>query len=127
MRRPIAAALAAVAAAAVVVAPRLVGGGDAAAAPAARPAVTIRMGEFFFRPRQVTVHVGQPVRFVNVGKIQHTVADTDRRWNIRSALIRPRPLDHGAVQTVRFATTGTVYYLCTFHPTLMRGRIVVVP
>ena len=126
MRRPLAAALAAVAAAAAVAAPRLVGGGEAAAAPAARGAVTIRMGEFFFRPREITVHVGQAVRFVNVGKIQHTVADTDRRWNVRSKLIKPRPLGHGAAQTVRFGTAGTVYYLCTFHPTLMRGRILVV-
>jgi plastocyanin len=127
VRRPIALALAAVSAAAVVAAPRQLGGGEAAAAPAARPTVTIRMGEFFFRPRLVTVHVGQAVRFVNVGRIQHTVADTDRRWDVRSRLIRPRPLGHGAAQIVRFARTGTVYYLCTFHPTLMRGRIVVVP
>ena len=92
-----------------------------------RAPVTIKMGEFFYRPARVTVHVGQQVRFVNVGKIQHTVADTDRRWNIRSKLIKPRPLGHGATQTVRFTHAGTVYYLCTFHPTLMRGRIVVVP
>ena len=105
-----------------VAAPALSGGSDST-----RAAVTVRMGEFFFRPKLVTVHVGQTVRFVNVGKIQHTVADTDRRWNIRSKLIKPRPLNHGAVQTVRFSHAGTVYYLCTFHPTLMRGRIVVVP
>ena len=99
-------------------------GGGAAAAP--QPTVTIKLGEFFFRPAQVTVHVGQQVRFVNVGKIVHTVADTDRHWNLRSKLIKPRPLAHGQAQTVRFTGVGTVYYLCTFHPTLMRGRIVVV-
>lgn len=108
--------------AAAVAAPALSGGSDST-----RAAVTIRMGEFFYRPKLVTVHVGQTVRFVNVGKIQHTVADTDRRWNIRSRLIKPRPLGHGALQNVRFQHAGTVYYLCTFHPTLMRGRIVVVP
>ena len=108
--------------AAAVAVPALSGGSDST-----RAAVTIRMGEFFYRPKLVTVHVGQTVRFVNVGKIQHTVADTDRRWSIRSRLIKPRPLGHGAVQTVRFGHAGTVYYLCTFHPTLMRGRIVVVP
>ena len=37
----------------------------------------------------------------------------------------PRPLKHGASQTVRFRKRGTVYYLCTFHPGLMRGTIVV--
>ena len=97
-------------------------GGTAAAAAAP---VTVRMGEFFFRPRVVTVHVGQRVRFVNVGKIVHTVADTDARGNVRSKIIRPRPLAHGQAQVVKFTKAGTVRYLCTFHPTLMKGRIVV--
>jgi plastocyanin len=104
----------------------LSGGAPASAGGATLKPVTVRLGEFFFRPRVVTVHVGQQVRFVNVGKIQHTVADTDAHGNIRSKLIRPRPLAHGQVQIVRFARPGTVRYLCTFHPTLMRGRIVVV-
>jgi plastocyanin len=101
------------------------------ASPTARgarlPVVTIRFGEFFFRPSAATVHVGQKVRFVNVGKIAHTVADTDAHWNIRSKLIHPRPLASGQSQTVVFAHPGLVHYLCTFHPTLMRGTIEVVP
>jgi plastocyanin len=113
------------AAAIAFAAPWLTGGSSAHAAHA-RPTVTISLGEFFFRPAKVTVHVGQTVRFLNVGKIDHTVADTDRRWNLRSRLIEPHPLGHGQAQTVRFRRVGTVYYLCTFHPTLMRGRIVVV-
>ena len=100
--------------------------GSASGGAASRPAVTVRMGEFFFKPRVVTVHVGQAVRFVNVGKIDHTVADTTTRWKAtRSKLIVPRPLSRGDAQTVRFAKPGTVYYLCTFHPSLMRGTIVV--
>ena len=99
--------------------------GGAAAGHAALPPVTVKMGEFFFRPRVVHVRVGQTVRFVNVGKIEHTVADTGVRGNVRSRLIHPRPLAHGAVQVVRFAKPGTIRYLCTFHPTLMRGTIVV--
>jgi plastocyanin len=102
------------------------GGGLKSADAAAAKPVTVRLGEFFFRPRVATVHVGQPVRFVNVGKIEHTVADTDAHGHIRSKLIHPRPLAHGQVQAVKFAGPGTVQYVCTFHPTLMRGRIVVV-
>jgi plastocyanin len=102
------------------------GGASASAGAAARPPVTIRMGDFFFRPGVVKVHVGQAVRFVNVGKIVHTVADTNAKGAVRSKLIHPRPLAHGQVQVVRFAKTGTVHYLCTFHPTLMKGRIIVV-
>jgi plastocyanin len=92
----------------------------------ARHPVTVRLGEYFYKPKVVTVHVGQAVRFVNVGKIEHTVADTDAKGAIRSHLIKPRPLAHGQVQTVRFAKPGRVLYLCTFHPTLMKGRINVV-
>jgi plastocyanin len=102
------------------------GGAPASAGSATARPVTVRLGEFFFRPRIVTVHVGQPLRFLNVGKIEHTVADTDARGNLRSKLIRPRPLAHGQVQVVRFTKPGTVHYLCTFHPTLMKGKIIVV-
>ena len=99
------------------------GGGVAAARSSG--VVTIRMGEYFYAPKVATVRVGQRVRFVNVGKIEHTVADSTRRGAIVSRLIKPRPLAHGATQTVVFRKPGTVYYLCTFHPTLMRGKIVV--
>jgi len=101
-------------------------GVSSAAGHARHPTVTIRMGEFFYRPKHVTVHVGQKVRFLNVGKIAHTVADTDAHGNVRSKLIRPRALAHGESQTVTFSRPGVVDYLCTFHPTLMRGTIDVV-
>jgi plastocyanin len=103
------------------------GASDSVGSTAARRPVTVRLGEFFFKPKVVTVHVGQAVRFLNVGKIEHTVADTDAKGAIRSRLIKPRPLRHGQVQVVRFTKAGPVMYLCTFHPSLMKGRIIVVP
>jgi plastocyanin len=107
--------------------PVLVRGGfpDAAGGATAAPA-TVKLGEFFFKPRILTVRVGQSVRFLNVGKIAHTVADADAKGDLRSKLIRPRPLAHGQSQVVRFSKPGTVFYVCTFHPTLMRGRLIVV-
>ncbi|MDX6516205.1 MAG: hypothetical protein QOH73_1871 [Gaiellaceae bacterium] len=104
------------------------GGKRAAASPPARPPVTVQLGEYFFRPAALTVHVGQPVRFVNVGKIAHTVADR-RKGSATplSRLIRPHELVPGATQTVVFRRPGTVYYFCTFHPSLMAGEIVVIP
>ena len=107
-------------------APRSTGGTATAHAATTRATVTIKLGEFFFRPRNLTVHVGQRIRFLNIGKIGHTVADTDRTWNIRSNLIKPHPLTHGQTQIIHLTHVGVVYYLCTFHPTLMRGRITVV-
>jgi plastocyanin len=104
------------------------GGKHAAAAPTAPRAVTVKLGEYFFRPAQLTVHVGERVRFVNVGKIAHTVADR-RKGSATplSRLIKPHELVPGATQTVVFHRAGTVYYFCTFHPTLMAGQISVLP
>lgn len=95
--------------------------------PAAHAATTkkVTFGEYFYKPKKVTIAVGDSVRFVNVGKIEHTVADSSKSGSIRSTVIKPRPLKHGASQTVRFKKAGTIYYLCTFHPTLMRGVVVV--
>ena len=130
-RRPVAGALAATLSALAFAACGSSSGTTTAAKPAAaaKPSstVTVKFGEYFYRPKIVTVHVGQRLRFVNVGKIEHTVADTTAAGTIRSVLIKPRPLAHGAAQTVTFKQAGTVPYLCTFHPDLMRGSINVVP
>lgn len=96
-----------------------------ATARAATTTTTVRFGEYFYRPKKVTISAGSSVRFVNIGKIEHTVADATKGGTIRSKVIRPRALAHGRSQTVRFTRRGTVYYLCTFHPTLMRGVVVV--
>ena len=122
-RTVIAAAAAAAATATVLVA----GPAGPGATPAAQAATTrtVKLGEYFYAPKKITVSAGDAVRFTNVGKIEHTVAEAARSGTIRSAIIRPRPLKHGASQTVRLRKRGTVYYVCTFHPDLMRGVIVV--
>ena len=124
---PVAAGASALALAAVVVSGALAAPA-ARAAPAAHAAakpVVVSFGEFFYRPATVTVKVGQKLIFRNAGTIAHTVADADAKGEIRSTLIKPRSLDPGQSQTVSFAKPGVVTYLCTFHPTLMRGRILV--
>lgn len=89
-------------------------------------AVVVAMGEYYYRPSDVTVRVGEPVLFRNDGTIEHTVADASPTGEIRSRLIRPRPLAHGDTQRVIFRSPGRVHYICTFHPTLMMGDITVV-
>lgn len=86
---------------------------------------TVKFGEYFYAPKRVSVSAGDAVRFVNVGRIEHTVADSTRSGTIRSTIIRPRPLKRGQSQTVRLRERGTVYYICTFHPDLMRGVVTV--
>ena len=87
----------------------------------------IVMTEYAYAPPALTVRVGEPVIFVNRGRIEHTVADTTPGGGVRSKLIKPRPLAPGDEQQVLFSRPGVVNYLCTFHPTLMKGRIVVEP
>lgn len=98
---------------------------EAVARGVAPTPVTVSFGEFFYKPAVITVKVGQQVIFKNVGKIAHTVANTSAKGEILSTLIKPRNLDPRQTQAVSFAKPGTVTYLCTFHPTLMKGRIVV--
>ena len=98
-------------------------GGGGTAAPS-RATVVIR--DYSYTPRTVTVHVGQPLQFVNRGKVEHTVADVDAKGKLRSKLVKPRALANGQSQVVRFARPGLVHYVCTFHPTLMGGTVHVV-
>ena len=88
--------------------------------------VTVRLGEYFFRSPHLTLRVGDRVRFVNVGKIEHTVADSSKSGVILNRQINVPPLRHGqASLTLAFKKPGTIRYLCTFHPGLMRGTITV--
>jgi plastocyanin len=95
------------------------------AARAAAATHTVKFGEYFYRPKKLTINAGDRVRFTNVGKIDHTVADSTKSGNVLSKIIKPRALSHGQSQTVTFKRRGTVPYLCTFHPDMMRGVIVV--
>ena len=96
-----------------------------ATSPTAEGPATIVMGDFSYAPSSLTVRVGETVTFVNRGKIDHTVADVDANGEIRSKLIKPRPIAPLESQTVVFRTPGTVGYICTYHPTLMSGTITV--
>jgi plastocyanin len=83
----------------------------------------VRFGEYFYRPAVATVRVGERVRFVNVGRIDHTVADVDARGRLRGTVIRPRLLSRGQAQIVTLRAAGIVRYVCTLHPTRMRGVV----
>jgi plastocyanin len=83
----------------------------------------VRFGEYFYRPAVVSVRVGERVRFVNIGRIDRTVADVDARGRLRGTVIRPRLLSRGQAQIVAFRAAGVVRYVCTLHPTRMRGVV----
>jgi plastocyanin len=84
---------------------------------------SVTFGEYFYRPKKLTINAGDRVRFTNIGKIEHTVADSTKSGKVLSKIIKPRPLSHGKSQTVTFTRRGIVRYLCTFHPDMMRATI----
>jgi plastocyanin len=101
-------------------------GSSRAEAAAPKPA-TVVVGDFSYAPATVTVRVGQKVRFVNRGKIGHTVADVNAKGAILGRAIKPTLLETGQSQVVTFTKPGRIPYLCTLHPTLMKGVVVVRP
>ena len=93
----------------------LAGCGAAAASPPPRAAIDI--SGFRFRPAVETVRAGGVVHWHNDGATLH---------NVRGAGSSSRAIRPGASWSRRFTRAGRYPYLCTLHPTQMRGTIVVV-
>jgi plastocyanin len=93
----------------------------AAADPDAGPSATkrVRVGDFFFRKRSVTIQSGDRVRWVWVGRQPHDVTVTrgPRKFNSRTKR-------NGSYRK-RLRARGTYRYICTVHPLDMRGKVVV--
>jgi len=94
-------------------------------APAARKAQTasasasaaVTIGDFFFKPKDVTVSVGESVTWTNTGKVKegHTVTGNGFDSGV---------LKKGDTYTHRFDSAGTFDYVCTIHPN-MRATVTV--
>ena len=79
----------------------------------------VRVGDFFFRSRSVTVQRGDTVRWVWVGQAPHNVTVTRGPRHFSSST-----KTDGAYRK-RLRRPGTYRYVCTVHPDSMRGRVVV--
>lgn len=77
----------------------------------------IVVGDYFFKPGARAVKTGERITWTNAGKIPHNV--------IGNGAFRSRQLDPGDSYAFTFKNTGTYSYLCTLHPTLMSGKVVV--
>lgn len=92
-----------------------------------RPGATVRMRALRFVPSRVTVQVGQAVRFVNRDDVAHTVVqDVGARSGIEP-LFGSQRVPPGATFTYVPRSPGTIAYVCTLHPTVMSGELVVRP
>ena len=89
------------------------GGGDA---PAATAAGDVALRDFAFDPARAEIRAGDTVTWTNEGQQIH---------NVRGKGFFSDGMDAGATYRHRFTEPGTYRYLCTLHPTQMKGTIVV--
>lgn len=93
----------------------------------AQPGIRVRMRRLRFVPEAVTARVGQSVRFVNDDSVAHTVledvgATSGKNTAVDSARIAP-----GETFTFTPTEEGVVPFVCTLHPTVMKGQVLVEP
>ncbi len=94
-------------------------------APHARLGATVRMRDLAFHPTSVTVKVGRAVRWVNNDDVAHTVVEDLGARSGVAPLFESKRIPPGGSFRIVLTTRGTVPYVCTLHPTVMSGRIVV--
>ncbi|HKN80274.1 MAG TPA: plastocyanin/azurin family copper-binding protein [Actinomycetota bacterium] len=78
--------------------------------------VRVRIIDFAFRPRGVTIAPGTVVRWMNRGGRTHTTTSNTSLWN--------HTLAPGETFRRRFRRTGTFAYHCSIHPE-MTGTVTV--
>ena len=78
-------------------------------------AATVELKPTTFEPAEVTVKVGESVRWTWSGGVQHDVEGDD----FKSKLQSKGQFDH------TFDEAGTFEYKCNVHPTTMKGTITV--
>lgn len=84
---------------------------DGVAQPA--PTVTVKLGDFFFKPSHKTVRRGTKVRFEWIGNNPHNVVKTRGP----GGPFRSRTTGKRGVNFVkRFTKRGTYRLICTLHP-----------
>jgi plastocyanin len=78
----------------------------------------VKIVNFAFKPRAITIAKGTKVRWTNAGTVSHTTTSNKGLWD--SGVLAP-----GAAFGRVFRKAGTFKYHCTIHPTLMHGKIIV--
>ena len=102
------------------------GGGQAATSTTQQEtvpaAVTVSIGDNFYKPKKLTIHVGQTIKWKNEGAVAHTVtSDSDSTVKFDSGNIDPRGL-----YALKPTTRGTLSYYCTIHGKAVQSGAVTV-
>ena len=83
----------------------------AASHPTARPKAKVKIADFAFSPKVLTIKAGTKVVWTNKGPSTHTTTSDDGRWD-------SPPLAPGQKFKFIFTVPGTYPYHCSIHPTM---------
>lgn len=83
--------------------------------------VIVEIGDEYFSPTLLTVSVGTTVKWVNTGRMAHTVTSDDGTSTLDSEM-----LQQNDSYSYTFDKAGEYNYLCTPHPIAMKGVVKVV-
>ncbi len=92
--------------------------GNRASSVAVTSVKQVKIVNFAFKPKTITIWKGTKVKWTNGGSVSHTTTSNKGLWD--SGALAP-----GAAFGHVFKEVGTFKYHCTIHPTLMHGKIVV--
>jgi len=87
------------------------------AAAAENGATQVKIDNFSFEPKEITVSAGTQVTWVNADDVPHTVVSNDNKF-------KSKALDTDDRFSFTFAQPGTYEYFCSVHPK-MTARVIV--
>jgi plastocyanin len=99
------------------------GGLSDQAAVRAHIGATVRMRRLRFKPVTVTIRQGESVRWVNHDDVVHNVTATTGSGTELAAFKSKSIVPLSTYVTAPRA--GTYLYVCSIHPTVMQGKVVV--
>jgi plastocyanin len=83
--------------------------------------VDVSIGDNFYKPNDLTIKVGQSVKWRNDGAVAHTVtSDSDSSVKFDSGTLQPR-----GVYALKPGSRGKLTYFCTIHGKVQSGTITV--
>ena len=83
--------------------------------------VSVSIGDNFYKPKDVSIKVGQSVKWRNDGAVAHTVtSDGDSTVKFDSGTLEPR-----GVYALKPGSRGKLTYSCTIHGKVQSGTITV--
>ena len=83
--------------------------------------VNVSIGDNLYKPKDLTIKVGQSVKWRNDGAVAHTVtSDSDSTVKFDSGTLQPR-----GVYALKPGSRGKLTYFCTIHGQVQSGSITV--